>query len=124
MSETEDGARTRVGHCKADETDVYAGRGPNGRDMLSVGQPGKRGWLGNPFSLDDGHSREESVEKFRDAFYDKLERDPEFREAVHDLDGDTLGCWCQRLDNDAPACHAEVIAEYLNNRESSESTHE
>ena len=28
------------------------------------------------------------------------------------LAGKTLGCWCQRLDEDSPACHAEVIAEH------------
>jgi len=100
---------TRVGHCKADATDTYAGRGPNGRHMLSVATPGQRGWLGNPFTMDD-HSREESIEQFRDAFEDKLDRDPAFREAVRDLAGDVLGCWCQRLDEDSPACHAEVIA--------------
>ncbi len=112
--DSEDELRTRVGHCKADETDIYVGRGQNGRDMLSVGKPGKRGWLGNPFTLDDGHSREESIDRFRDAFYDKLGRDDEFRAAVEDLDGDVLGCWCQRLDEDSPACHAEVIADYVN----------
>lgn len=102
----------RVGHCKADSTDVYAGRGKNGRHMLSVGKPNNRGWLGNPFTLEN-HSREESIEKFREAFEDKLERDDEFRSAVADLSGKTLGCWCQRLDEDGPACHAEVIAEHV-----------
>jgi hypothetical protein len=38
--------------------------------------------------------------------------DEEFREAVRDLAGKTLGCWCQRLENDQPPCHAEVIAEH------------
>jgi hypothetical protein len=114
MSGSEDAGRyrTRVGHCKQDETDVYAGRGPNGRDMFSVAKPGGRGWLGNPFPLADGITREESVESFRQAFEDKLERDAEFREAVGDLAGKTLGCWCQRLGEDEPACHAEIIAEH------------
>jgi hypothetical protein len=106
-----DDMTTRVGHCKADETDVYAGRGRNGRDMLSVGKPGMRGWLGNPFTVDD-HGREESIQKFREAFEDKLERDHEFRVRVRELHGETLGCWCQRLDDDGPSCHAEVIAEH------------
>ena len=106
-------SRTRVGHCKADETDTYVGRGPNGRHMLSVGKPGNRGWLGNPFTMEN-HTREESIDAFRDAFYDKLGRDGEFRQAVDELEGDTLGCWCQRLDEDSPACHAEVIADYVN----------
>lgn len=105
----EDEACTRVGHCKADETDEYAGRGPNGSNILDT-PVGKRGWLGNPYSLDDGYGREESIGKYRADFHKRLD-DPEFREAVRELAGQTLGCWCQRLDENSPACHAEVIAE-------------
>lgn len=112
--------RTTVGHCKMDSTEYYIGRGQNQRHMLSdTVTPGDRGWLGNPYSLQDGFDREDSIKKFGKAFCDKLERDDEFREAVHDLEGDTLGCWCQREDEDSPACHGEVIAEYLNVRSES-----
>jgi len=104
--------QTHVGHTKQDSTDVYIGRGPNGRDMLETAV-GNRGWLGNPFTLDE-HTREESIEKFRDVFYDRIMLDDEFREAVKELRGETLGCWCQTVDADSPACHGEVIAEYLN----------
>lgn len=103
---------TRVGHTKADSTDVYVGRGQSGRHMLSVSKPGKRGWLGNPYPLDDGYTRAESIAKFREAFEDKLDRDDEFRAAVALLHGQVLGCWCQRLDDNSPACHAEIIAEH------------
>lgn len=107
-----DGGRdTRVGHCKHDDTDVYAGRGQNGRDMLSVAKPGKRGWLGNPFTLDN-HSRAESIDAFRTVFEDLLHRDEEFRAAVADLHGKTLGCWCQHVSDTEPGCHAEVIADW------------
>jgi len=102
--------QTRVGHCKADETDVYAGRGPGGRDMTET-PVGKRGWLGNPYTLDD-YDRAESIAEFREHFEDRLDEDKAFREAVRDLAGDVLGCWCQRLDDNEPACHAEVIAEH------------
>jgi hypothetical protein len=123
MSETNrDGTeRTRVGHCKADQTDVYVGRGPRGRDVLTTPNPGDRGWLGNPFSVED-HSKEECIEKFEKAFTDKLERDEEFREAVAELSGKVLGCWCQRLDDDEPACHAEIIAEYADRLNQSQET--
>jgi hypothetical protein len=77
--------------------------------MLSV-PPKGRGWLGNPFPVEE-YTREVSIEKFREAFEDKLERDDEFREAVASLSGKTLGCWCQRIDADGPPCHAEIIAE-------------
>jgi len=72
---------------------------------------GERGWLGNPFTTDE-YERGESVALFRDAFKTRLREDPEFREAVFALHGKTLGCWCQRLDDDCPTCHGEVIAEF------------
>lgn len=102
---------TRVGHCKADETDVYAGRAKGQDDMMDRA-PGYRGWLGNPFYLEHDYSRSESIRRFRRVFEWRLEADDEFREAVRDLHGKTLGCWCQRLDEDEPKCHAEVIAEW------------
>jgi len=102
--------RTRVGHCKQDETDVYAGRGPDGRNMLGS-RVGQRGWLGNPHRVEE-NGRELSIEKFRIDFEQKLARDPTFAAAVADLSGSVLGCWCQRLDEDEPACHAEIIAEH------------
>lgn len=110
-----DTSRTRVGHTKADATDVYVGRGPGGRDMTET-PVGERGWLGNPFTLDD-YERGESVALFRDAFKTRLDEDDEFRAAVQDLHGKTLGCWCQRLDDDLPACHGQVIAEFADRLE-------
>ena len=112
MTNEED--RTTVGHCKADSTDTYIGRGPNNANLLNT-PVGNRGWLGNPYKLEDGYSRGDSIEKFRADFYKRLD-DPEFREAVHGLAGETLGGWCQREDDETPACHGEVIAEYLNER--------
>jgi hypothetical protein len=109
MTESED-APTRVGHCKADEIDVYVGRGPNGRDMTST-EIGERGWLGNPHTLGE-FSRGESIMLFRGDFVKRLREDIEFAAAVAELSGTTLGCWCQRLEEDEPACHGEVIAKY------------
>ena len=103
--------RTRIGHCKRDETDVYVDRGTGGRSMSNT-EIGSRGWLGNPHPLDDGYTKSESIDLFRDEFEARLRDDDEFREAVRNLSGTTLGCWCQSLDDDDPACHAEVIAEH------------
>lgn len=103
--------RTRVGHCKQDDVDQYAGRGPGNANINTAAPGAVRGWLGNPYTLDD-YTREESIEKFREDFEAKLENDEAFREAVADLSGSVLGCWCQRLDEDEPACHAEIIAEH------------
>lgn len=103
-----DAVQTRVGHCKADDTNVYVGRGPGGRDMSDT-PIGERGWLGNPYSLDD-FSRRRSISAFAIDFQVRVESDPDFAEAVKSLHGKTLGCWCQKLDDSEPACHAEVIA--------------
>jgi hypothetical protein len=103
--------RTRVGHCKRDETDIYAGRGVAGRSMNNT-EIGSRGWLGNPYTLADGYNRAESIDLFRDDFEARLRADDEFRAAVRNLSGTVLGCWCRSLNDDAPACHAEVIAEH------------
>jgi hypothetical protein len=107
---TQNTENTLVGHCKRDETDVYIGRGPGGRDMLST-PVGKRGWLGNPHTVDD-HGREGCIDRFRKAFEHRIENDETFRNAVRQLHGQTLGCWCQGVDDDGPACHGEVIAEW------------
>jgi hypothetical protein len=72
---------------------------------------GQRGWLGNPFTLED-HTRAESIARFRELFEWRLEADPRFRAAVAGLAGETLGCWCRSVDADAPACHGDVIAEH------------
>ena len=105
-------SETQVGHTKRDSTDIYIGRGRNGRHLLSVQKPGKRGWLGNPFTLEE-HTRDESVDKFETALKDKLSRSDEFREAVKDLGGKTLGCWCRTVDDNAPRCHGDVIKHYV-----------
>lgn len=69
--------------------------------------------FGNPFKLDEdggSYTREESIDKYRDWFKDKIENDEQFKEAVHELKGKTLGCWCK-----PQPCHGDVIADYLNN---------
>ena len=105
-------SETRVGHCKVDSTDVYIGRGPGGRHLHTTSTIGDRGWLGNPYPVGDDYTREQSISEFRDDFEHQLEHDAAFRDAVADLAGETLGCWCQHVDDDAPACHGEVIAEW------------
>jgi len=102
--------QTRVGHCKADATDEYIGRGPGGRDMTDT-EIGDRGWLGNPYSVDE-HGRITCINLFRETFEQRLETDAPFRRAVADLHGQTLGCWCRTLDDDGRPCHGDVISEW------------
>lgn len=105
-------ADTRVGHAieDGDAIDVYVARGSGRRAMGEV-PIGKRGWLGNPYPEPE-YGREGCIERFREDFEEHLDTDPEFRDAIRDLAGQTLGCFCQTLAEDAPACHAEVIAEH------------
>lgn len=72
---------------------------------------GKRGWLGNPYPESE-YCREECIEAFRADFEALIEADDEFRDAVRDLHGQTLGCWCRSVDEDEPACHGDIIAEW------------
>lgn len=104
--------RTRVGHVieDGDEIDVYAARG-SGRKAMGEVPIGKRGWLGNPYGVAT-HGREGCIERFREDFEQRLILSDGFREAVADLSGKTLGCFCQTLDEDEPACHAEIIADW------------
>lgn len=77
-----------------DRYDVYIGRGSK--------------W-GNPFSHKKGTSaefvvasREEAIERYRGYLANR----PELVEALHELKGKTLGCFCK------PAgCHGDVLAE-------------
>ena len=102
----------RVGHCKKDSCTVYIGRSDNGDGHMLSKDVGQDGWLGNPFPKDK-HGRVQCVEMFRDEFEARLERDEMFRKAVKGLQGEVLGCWCQRLNDDGPLCHGEVITEHV-----------
>lgn len=96
-----------VVHVKDDFT-VYIGRGSGGCHMLNT-PIGKKGWLGNPFSVGD-FGLGPCIEKFREAFYSRLRDDAKFRQAVLKIEpDDVLACFCK-----PKACHGDVIAEYLN----------
>jgi len=105
-----DGRTTRIGHCKQDGYDVYIGRNSNQGSMNEV-PVGQRGWLGNPYP-EGQYGRERCIELFRADFEDRIAEDDEFRTAVADLHGQTLGCWCRSVEEDEPACHGDVIAEW------------
>lgn len=107
-------AKVKIGHWKLDdECTTYIGRGFNGEDMNSDIPIGARGWLGNPYKTVEAggeYTREESVEKFMRDFLEKIENNSRFRREVAQLDGETLGCWCQRAHEDnGDRCHGEVI---------------
>jgi hypothetical protein len=53
------------------------------------------------------------VQLFKEDLKDRIESAPEFRDALIDLHGLVLGCWCQGLDEDKPSCHGEIIATHV-----------
>ena len=95
--------KTKVVNLKNEKYDVYIGRAGRGQD----------GYFGNPFIMSAGQSREASLEKYRDYFYNRLKTDAEFRKRINGLRGKTLGCFCKPY-----PCHGDVIAEYLNSLKS------
>ncbi len=80
---------TRVVHCKQEPYDVY------------IGRPSK--W-GNPFTIGRDGTREEVIKKYREYVMGNTE----LMNALHELKGKVLGCWC------APkACHGDVLRELV-----------
>lgn len=86
--------------------DVYIGR-PNKKIQKNI--LGSDGIFGNPFKIgEENLTREESLNKFKEYFYKKIEEDETFKKEVEKLRGKTLGCWCKPL-----ACHGDIYKEYF-----------
>lgn len=89
--------KPRVVHCKREKFDIYIGRGSK--------------W-GNPFSHKKGTlaghvvgSREEAITKYEEY----LLNNQELVNALSELKGKTLGCWCK-----PKACHGDVLLKLAN----------
>ena len=79
-----------VVHCKKDVFDVY------------IGRPSK--W-GNPFKIGVDGTRDEVIRKYREYVL----RTPQLNNALHELEGKILGCWC------APKpCHGDILVVLAN----------
>ena len=64
--------------------------------------------FGNPYHLGKDGDRQVVLQKYKEYFYARVEKDPEFRRRVMQLRGKRLGCHC------APKlCHGMIIAEWL-----------
>lgn len=90
---------TTVVNLRRNCYDIYIGRAGHGEE----------GYFGNPYSRYRDGGRERSIALFRQYFYDRLEKDPEFKRRVFELHGKKLGCFCKPEN-----CHGDIIAEYLN----------
>lgn len=103
--------KTRVGKHNESATTVYIGREDGGDAHMNSVDVGQAGQFGNPYPKSK-YGRQKCIELFREDFEKRLESDEAFRKAVADLQGEVLGCHCQRVNDDGPACHGEVIAEW------------
>ena len=80
----------RVVNKKQTKTyDVYIGRGSK--------------W-GNPFKIGNDGDRNEVIQKYED----HIRNSPELLEALPELKGKVLGCWCR-----PKACHGDVLINLL-----------
>lgn len=103
--------------------DVYGGRSRSDGELRHMGntEPGTRGWLGNPYLMDDDADdpvaeRRRVIAAFLIRFLDRVEEDPEFAEAVEELRGDRVACWCRGVTQDRDPsnwCHLDVVDAYL-----------
>ena len=75
----------------------------------TIADPPDFGFLGNPFFVKE-YGREGCIEEFKEYFYERLETDKEFKKAVLDLKGKTLGCFCKPL-----KCHGDIVVDYIEN---------
>jgi hypothetical protein len=60
----------------------------------------------NPYTIGKDGNREEVIEKYKKYFWNS----PELVEAITELKGKTLYCWCKPL-----PCHGDFLAEQANN---------
>jgi len=79
--------KTVVVNIRREPFDVYIGRAGRGYD----------GYFGNPFPIGPGVTREDSIERFEKYFFERIERDPEFKQRVLAERGERLGCFCKPL---------------------------
>lgn len=78
-----------VVHCKKEPYDIY------------IGRPSK--W-GNPFEIGKDGTREEVIAK-----YEKwIRTQPELLQALPELVGKTLGCWCS-----PKPCHGDILEKLI-----------
>lgn len=64
--------------------------------------------FGNPFRVGKDGTRIEVIAKYIDYFFDRIQRDRDFKKRVISLKGKRIGCWCS-----PELCHLHVIATYL-----------
>jgi hypothetical protein len=66
--------------------------------------------------VDDVQERRRAIAAYLSAFLDRVQADDGFRDAVDDLRGKRVACWCRGVSQDrTPSnwCHLDVVEAYL-----------
>ena len=77
--------------------------------------------FGNPFRITGKRSRTGVLRMYRTYFYDRISHDIEFLDAVLELRGNRLACWCKPPEGfqGRLLCHGQILAAYLNREKAS-----
>ncbi len=98
---------TVVVNFRQEACDVKITRTPKNK----IPDPPQFGCFGNPYPVKI-YGREQCLALFRDYFLSRIATDSAFRQAVLELRGKRLGCFCKPLE-----CHGDVIKEWLDRGE-------
>jgi Domain of unknown function (DUF4326) len=90
------------GHTGTERTTVVNLRYAPHAHTVCIGRPSK--W-GNPFVIGKHGSRQFVIARY----CQYLRSQPQLLAALHELEGQALGCWCAPL-----ACHGDVLAALAN----------
>lgn len=108
-----------VGHVRS-KFDLYGGRGRNDDNLRHTQntEPTRRGWLGNPYTMDEKTptERRRVIAAYLRAFLERIETDAEFRDAVEGLRGQRVACWCRGVSAERTPdnwCHLDVVHHWL-----------
>ncbi len=121
-AKNESNTETIIVNLSNDSYDEYIGRGIEYHTHMNARgiKPSENGWLGNPHPIgwcdicDEYHTRIECIEKFKQDYNKKINKNPEFQQSVLALSGKRLGCYCKPKE-----CHGDVIKEWIESQEKS-----
>lgn len=105
---------TKIVNLRLEKCDVKITRTPKNQ----IPEPPNFGCFGNPYFLKDVNNEEERAEvvsKYKIYFYNRIKKDEAFKNAVLDLKGKKLGCFCKQPNKEV-ACHGDIIKEWLDNQ--------
>lgn len=88
-------------HFDLDDVDTYIGEESDTYDL-------SKSPFSNPFDKAE-YGRDDAVKHFKLYLYRRYLEEKDFRMALHEIEGDVLGCWCYPR-----RCHGEVIVDILN----------